>query len=167
MQVELMSVGNLFDKFHFEPAKVQRQFVWKVKEAALLLEDLLASFESDPEQVYYLGPILLAKSRDAGQVVVFDGQQRITALTILLAAFGRAPVLEKHQSRKRRAQQLSAHQRRPRLNLRTLGGALTRVVNGTHQRGRSENTVADHHIYNIEKDFQRRLATTKAVDQFF
>jgi hypothetical protein len=167
MDVELINVGSLFDKFHFEPAKVQRQFVWHVKEAALLLEDLLSSFETDPERAYYLGPILLAKAREPGKALVFDGQQRITTLTILMAAFGRTTVLEKHQSRKQRAQRLSAHQRRPRLDLQTFGGALTRVVNGTHQRGLSKNTVADHHIYDIEREFLRRLTTIKEAGQFF
>lgn len=167
MFVELIDIGRLFDRFHFMPAKVQRQFVWGVREATVLLEDLLHAFETDPGREYYLGPILLAKGADPGKVWVFDGQQRVTTLTILMAAFGRTPVLEESSSQRQNAKQLSKYGNRPRIDLRTLGGALTRLANGTHQRGRSDNTVADHHIYSIETAFINRLSTIEEPQGFF
>ena len=45
MFVELIDIGRLFDRFHFFPAKVQRQYVWKEREASVLLEDLLQAFQ--------------------------------------------------------------------------------------------------------------------------
>lgn len=167
MFVELIDIGRLFDRFYFMPAKVQRQFVWQAKEANELLEDLLQSFEADSGREYYLGPILLAKGAAPGEVWVYDGQQRITTLTILMAAFGRTPVLEESSSQKQTAAQLSRYGNRARIDLRTYGGALTRLANGTHQHGNSNNTVADHHIYSIEKAFLRRLSSIEDPQKFF
>lgn len=166
MRVELIDVGSLFDRFHFEPAKVQRQYVWQVREANVLLEDLLQAFRSNAGREYYLGPILLAKGVEPGEVWVFDGQQRITTLTILLAAIGRTPVLQENSLQRQNATRLSKHGNRPRINLQTFGGALTRVANGTHAPGHSNNTVADHHIYGIETTFLKRLLTIKDPQGF-
>ena len=166
MFVELIDIGRLFDRFHFFPAKVQRQYVWKEREARILLEDLLQAFQSDPGREYYLGPILLANGDNPGEAWVFDGQQRLTTLTILMAAIGRVPILASGSAQKQHAEQLSRHGNRPRIVLRTLGGALTRVANGTHQPGRKDNTVADHEIYGIERAFLRRLSAIKALPEF-
>ncbi|WP_291198081.1 DUF262 domain-containing HNH endonuclease family protein [Hyphomonas sp.] len=166
MFVELIDVGRLFDRFHFEPAKVQRQYVWQMRQANVLLEDLLQAFQSDAGREYYLGPILLAKGENPGEAWVFDGQQRITTLTILMAAIGRAPTLEESSLQRQNAARLSRHGNRPRIYLRTLGGALTRVANGSHQPGRSDNTVADHQIYGIERAFLRRLSSIKNLQTF-
>lgn len=166
MFVELIEIGRLFDRFHFFPAKVQRQYVWKEREASILLEDLLQAFQSAPGREYYLGPILVAKGENPGEAWVFDGQQRITTLTILMAAIGRIPALEQGSPQRQTAEQLSRRGNRPRIDLRTLGGALTRVANGTHQPGRKDNTVADHQIYGIEQAFLRRLSVVKALPDF-
>jgi hypothetical protein len=166
MFVELIDIGRLFDRFHFFPAKVQRQYVWKERQASILLEDLLQAFQSAPGREYYLGPILLAKGEHPGEAWVFDGQQRITTLTILMAAIGRITVLGQGSPQRQKAEQLSRRGNRPRIDLRTLGGALTRVANGTHQPGRTDNTVADHQIYGIEQAFLRRLSAIKALPDF-
>lgn len=167
MFIQLLNVGKLLHQYHFEPAKVQRQYIWGEREAALLLDDLLDSYSTNPEFDYYLGPILLAEDAEMGKAWVYDGQQRLTTLTILMAAFGRISALRDESPEKQRAQKLSRNDKRPRLELRTLGGALTRVINGTHQRAHSNNTPADFRIYDIERAFLKRLAQLSEPGQFF
>lgn len=50
------------------------------------MDDLLAFSEDDTEEGYFLGSIVLIKTDDVSEAEVIDGQQRLTTLTILLAA---------------------------------------------------------------------------------
>lgn len=60
----------------------QREFAWGEKEIAQLIEDV-----NDFEGEYCLGT-LVVDVRDGGDYEVIDGQQRLTALFLLLAALG-------------------------------------------------------------------------------
>lgn len=85
------NIKELFsDNFVFTIPRYQRPYAWTTEEAGLLLEDLLASMEEssqDPEETspYFLGSIVLTKG-DKPDSEVIDGQQRLTTITILLAA---------------------------------------------------------------------------------
>jgi len=69
----------------------QRPYAWKIENAQELLSDLLGfmgdgSGKIDDLPPYFLGSIVLVKDDARPEADVIDGQQRLTTLTILLAA---------------------------------------------------------------------------------
>ncbi len=87
--------------FVFTIQRYQRPYAWTTEQAGELLEDLLTFLGDGNEAVdevspYFLGSIVLIKG-DAPDAEVVDGQQRLTTLTILLAAL-RALVAPKFAS---------------------------------------------------------------------
>ena len=69
----------------------QRPYAWEVEQAEILLDDLLSFLGEGTEPIdevnpYFLGSIVLIKSDGLPESEVVDGQQRLTTLTILLAA---------------------------------------------------------------------------------
>jgi hypothetical protein len=69
----------------------QRPYAWKIENAQELLSDLLAFMgdgtgKLDDVPPYFLGSIVLVKEETSPDADVIDGQQRLTTLTILLAA---------------------------------------------------------------------------------
>ncbi len=96
------SVEQLFKSSLFYPAPVQREYKWEVANCDRLLGDLLRTLRSDDDDAeetvqlftpapesppplpnYYLGALILKPETD--QFDVYDGLQRLTTLTILLA----------------------------------------------------------------------------------
>jgi uncharacterized protein with ParB-like and HNH nuclease domain len=82
------------DDFLFTIPSVQRPYSWTTDEAGELLDDLLNFINqyhiteqniSNINEPYFLGSIVLVK-QDGPTSEVLDGQQRLTTLTILLAA---------------------------------------------------------------------------------
>ncbi len=78
------------DEFVFSIPLYQRPYAWTTEEAGVLLEDLLSAIgesRQSQEEVspYFLGSIVLTKG-DRPDSEVIDGQQRLTTITILLAA---------------------------------------------------------------------------------
>jgi uncharacterized protein with ParB-like and HNH nuclease domain len=78
------------DDFMFTIPLYQRPYAWTKEEAGELLEDLLTFLGDGNEAIdelnpYFLGSIVLIKSEQPAAEIV-DGQQRLTTLTILLAA---------------------------------------------------------------------------------
>lgn len=73
--------------FDYEIPSFQRPYAWTEEEAGDLFDDLYDFYvsEADDEQ-YFLGSIVLVKEDDKPYSEVIDGQQRLTTLTILLAA---------------------------------------------------------------------------------
>ncbi|GAX35819.1 DUF262 domain-containing protein [Nodularia sp. NIES-3585] len=76
--------------FVFTIPLYQRPYAWTTEQAGELLEDLITSLGDDQEKIdeinpYFLGSIVLIKG-DKPDAQVVDGQQRLTTLTILLAA---------------------------------------------------------------------------------
>ena len=62
----------------------QRGFVWNLDKVTLLAEDLVAHEElGDEAPPYYMGTVLVHHSRAKGKRFIIDGQQRLTALSIL------------------------------------------------------------------------------------
>lgn len=62
----------------------QRGFAWTDKEIRALLRDLLEAF--DTYTFYFVGAIVTIQPKRTGPSDVVDGQQRLTVLTIILAA---------------------------------------------------------------------------------
>ena len=72
--------------FEYVIPSYQRPYAWTPDQATALFEDLVAFFEAEQEDGYFLGSIVLIKSEESPFAQVIDGQQRLTTLTILLAA---------------------------------------------------------------------------------
>jgi Protein of unknown function DUF262/Protein of unknown function (DUF1524) len=78
------------DDYIFRVPDYQRPYSWTTEQARELFEDLLGFVQSNPGPVvemptYFLGSIVLIKG-DTPDADVVDGQQRLTTLTLLLAA---------------------------------------------------------------------------------
>jgi uncharacterized protein with ParB-like and HNH nuclease domain len=76
--------------FVFTIPLYQRPYAWEKEQASELLDDLITALGDSDEAIedinpYFLGTIVLIKE-DKPDAQVVDGQQRLTTLTILLAA---------------------------------------------------------------------------------
>jgi uncharacterized protein with ParB-like and HNH nuclease domain len=84
-------IQKLFsDDYVFRIPDYQRPYAWTPEQARELIDDLLGFIEVNPGPVsgmptYFLGSIVLIKA-DLPSADVVDGQQRLTTLTLLLAA---------------------------------------------------------------------------------
>lgn len=85
------SIKKIFsDDFVFTVPLYQRAYAWTTEESEELLQDLLRAMGSGEESIddlspYFLGSIVLMKG-DEPDAQIVDGQQRLTTLTMLLAA---------------------------------------------------------------------------------
>ncbi|MEW5681471.1 MAG: DUF262 domain-containing HNH endonuclease family protein [Pseudomonadota bacterium] len=79
---ETITVSKLFSEdFFFKVPEYQRPFSWEDDNFLDLVNDLS---EADRSQEYFLGTIVL-QEKDNNNYDIVDGQQRLTALSILLA----------------------------------------------------------------------------------
>lgn len=72
----------------FEVPRFQRRFSWGTEEIDELFEDIFSNVPKD-ELPYFLGSIVLAKREGAEEsdaAVILDGQQRITTISLIIAA---------------------------------------------------------------------------------
>ncbi len=76
--------------FEYVIPSYQRPYAWTPDQAGELFDDLIAFFQAEQEEGYFLGSIVLIKSEESAYSQVIDGQQRLTTLTILLAAMASA-----------------------------------------------------------------------------
>jgi len=78
------------EDYLFEIPTYQRPYSWKKEQAIQLLDDISYFALRDEELTdippYFLGSIVLIKKQTSAFAKVVDGQQRLTTLTILLAA---------------------------------------------------------------------------------
>ena len=79
------------DKYVFRIPRYQRPYAWKIEQAETLLDDLLSAIgdvddSSDDLESYFIGSIVVVKEETKPDADVVDGQQRLTTLTIILAA---------------------------------------------------------------------------------
>lgn len=77
-----VSIGKLFSEdYFFSIPNYQRPFRWDRDQVSDLIEDLLSA---NRDNDYFLGTLVLHET-EAGLFDVVDGQQRLTALSLLLA----------------------------------------------------------------------------------
>ena len=72
--------------FDYSIPSYQRPYAWTDVEAGELFSDLYDFFTKEKDDTYFLGSIVLIKDEGKPHSEVIDGQQRLTTLTILLAA---------------------------------------------------------------------------------
>ncbi|MDR5907787.1 DUF262 domain-containing HNH endonuclease family protein [Franzmannia qiaohouensis] len=72
--------------FEYLIPSYQRPYAWTTDQSSELFDDLYDFFRSEEEEGYFLGSIVLIKEEGSPKSEVIDGQQRLTTLTILLAA---------------------------------------------------------------------------------
>lgn len=60
----------------------QRNFAWEDEEISQLLQDIYESFKKSPNGYYYIGSLVVIKRKN-GDYEVIDGQQRLTAITLI------------------------------------------------------------------------------------
>lgn len=77
------SVKSIFGEptSYYQIPDYQRPYDWEDEQIQQLWDDIYSSFDSK-EDFYFLGPMILVKTKD-GYLEVVDGQQRLTTLTIL------------------------------------------------------------------------------------
>jgi uncharacterized protein with ParB-like and HNH nuclease domain len=91
IQANQLSIHKVFsDDFVFTIPLYQRPYAWTTEQAGELFEDLVSALGDGNEKIddinpYFLGSIVLIKG-DKPDAQIVDGQQRLTTITILLAA---------------------------------------------------------------------------------
>ncbi|MDR0873615.1 MAG: DUF262 domain-containing HNH endonuclease family protein [Prevotellaceae bacterium] len=60
----------------------QRNFAWGEEEISQLLQDIYESWSKNPDGNYYIGSLVVIKRKN-GDYEVIDGQQRLTAITLV------------------------------------------------------------------------------------
>jgi hypothetical protein len=113
---ELFAVG-----FAYGLPPLQRSYAWTDKENRFLAEDTIgAATESetiDPDDLYYMGAVVVVKGDDDVEAAIIDGQQRLTSITIMLAVLRD---LETDQARKNEIQGLIGNHPYWRITLRAM-----------------------------------------------
>ncbi|MCS6260454.1 DUF262 domain-containing protein [Shewanella baltica] len=72
--------------FDYEIPPYQRPYAWTTEQAGELFDDLYDFYRHEVDESYFLGSIVLVKEDSKPHSIVIDGQQRLTTLTILIAA---------------------------------------------------------------------------------
>jgi len=79
---EAKTVREIFDGgSYFQVPDYQRPYSWEDEQIEQLWDDLYSAFQND-DPSYFLGPVILSRTNQ-GYNEIIDGQQRLTALTIL------------------------------------------------------------------------------------
>ena len=87
------SLSKIFsNEFEFHIPAYQRPYAWTETETEELFQDLYDFFDTEKNDNYFLGSIVLIKEEGEPSASVIDGQQRLTTLSILLS------VLANHSS---------------------------------------------------------------------
>ena len=83
-------VSKIFSpEFGFVIPPYQRPYAWTTEEAGELFDDIESFMQqtgASADDPYFLGSIVLIKTEESPRAEVIDGQQRLTTLTLLLAA---------------------------------------------------------------------------------
>lgn len=73
--------------FDYDIPSFQRPYAWTEEETGELFDDLFDFYvNEEADEQYFLGSVVLVKEDDKPHAEVIDGQQRLTTLTIFLAA---------------------------------------------------------------------------------
>lgn len=82
----LVHISSLLDGHHFYKIPImQRNYVWGEENINDFISDIRDSMEEDPDQAYFIGSMVFSEDEPKLRMVI-DGQQRITSITLLIAA---------------------------------------------------------------------------------
>ena len=119
---------NLWDlmsgNFIFSIPDYQRPYSWTENEAVTLWDDLLEFWQdakNSASQTYFVGSIVLVKSKESPESEVIDGQQRISTLSLILSILSEYSLSLKNDIQKclwEEGIQFKKIDGRPRLSLR-------------------------------------------------
>ena len=91
----MKATGTLFSNLlqgqqHFVVPLFQRPYTWKDKDWSALFDDVIEVYEEGPEEHHFVGSIVTkslgATPEGVSPFLIIDGQQRLTTVTLLLAA---------------------------------------------------------------------------------
>ncbi|MCD0483385.1 DUF262 domain-containing HNH endonuclease family protein [Streptacidiphilus sp. ASG 303] len=86
LEAHEVSLHKVFSSdYDFRIPDYQRPYAWDVEQAVQLLSDLEEALERGTGEPYFLGSVVLVKTKGDARAEVIDGQQRLTTLTILLS----------------------------------------------------------------------------------
>jgi uncharacterized protein with ParB-like and HNH nuclease domain len=82
-----INILKLFSEFWFIIPEYQRPYSWGSEQVNELLEDLLLACNENDEDEYFLGALVIQKTKtsDFLEYDILDGQQRITTLIIIIS----------------------------------------------------------------------------------
>ncbi|PCJ28174.1 MAG: hypothetical protein COA96_01305 [SAR86 cluster bacterium] len=108
--------------FEYIIPSYQRPYAWGILHTYDLFDDLYDFYKSEIDEGYFLGSIVLIKQENNTHSEVIDGQQRLTTLTILLAAMASKMTGESQDRLKQYIREPGNHfeglKSKPRLTLR-------------------------------------------------
>lgn len=141
-------------EFDYHMPSYQRPYAWTEEHTETLFDDLYDFYKTQKDDNYFLGSVVLIKEENNPNAKVIDGQQRLTTLTILIAAltsyFAKEPELyndykEYLYEPGRRSQNLPE---RPRLHLRP-----------------KDQDFFEHYIQKVDLEELCKLAPEKLPDE--
>ena len=83
-EIDRATIGNLFKTSSFQIPDFQRDYDWD-GEYSIFIDDIITSYNQQDDE-YYIGTVISFKDNN-GFSQVIDGQQRLTSLFILTAAY--------------------------------------------------------------------------------
>ena len=88
-----LSVADIFNSDRYVIPRYQRNYAWEEKEITQLIQDVF-DFAMDPQKIhsnYYIGTLVVFERSQNGNTFyeTIDGQQRLTALNLLISAIKR------------------------------------------------------------------------------
>ncbi|SIR93097.1 Protein of unknown function [Moraxella cuniculi DSM 21768] len=87
IQGEAFYLSGIFSsKFQYEIPDYQRPYSWEEEHIKQLFDDLYEFYQRKTDESYFLGSVVVIKQDNKPKADVVDGQQRLTSLTILIAA---------------------------------------------------------------------------------
>lgn len=84
LNISLEGIGAVLKSRRFRVPAYQRSYAWEVDHVDALLEDIREAI-SNKEREYFLGSIVVTAD-ESGRFEVVDGQQRLTTISLVLAA---------------------------------------------------------------------------------
>src|SRR5574344_2352259 len=85
MMIEMLKLGSLLESDRYVIPVYQREFAWSAEELMRLVRDIEGARKSGRSE-YYIGTLVTFHDGDVYEVV--DGQQRLTALSLLFSLSG-------------------------------------------------------------------------------
>jgi len=84
LNINLEGIGGVLKSRRFRVPAYQRSYAWEVDHVEALLDDIKEAIDNK-EREYFLGSVVVT-SADNGRFEVVDGQQRLTTISLVIAA---------------------------------------------------------------------------------